>query len=60
MFEPGQFVSQAAKDAYFQPTPEGSQPLFRDEICDQVLGRRLGYLEGLGWGPKQKARRRRA
>ncbi|KAA0050688.1 uncharacterized protein E5676_scaffold1737G00190 [Cucumis melo var. makuwa] len=31
-----------------QPTPEGSQPLSRDEICDQVLGRRPGYLKGLG------------
>uniref|UniRef100_A0A9I9EB82 CACTA en-spm transposon protein n=1 Tax=Cucumis melo TaxID=3656 RepID=A0A9I9EB82_CUCME len=41
----------------FQPTPKGSQPLFEDEICDQVLGRRSGYLRGLGWGPKPKARR---
>ncbi|TYK11802.1 zinc finger protein ZPR1-like protein [Cucumis melo var. makuwa] len=40
-----------------QPTPKGSQPLFEDEICDQVLGRRQGYSKGLGWGPKPKARR---
>ena len=40
-----------------QPTPEGSQPLSEDEICDQVLGRRPGYSKGLGWGPKPKARR---
>ncbi|TYJ99704.1 CACTA en-spm transposon protein [Cucumis melo var. makuwa] len=40
-----------------QPTPEGSQPLFEDEICDQVLGRRLGYSKGFGWGLKPKARR---
>uniref|UniRef100_A0A9I9EI85 CACTA en-spm transposon protein n=1 Tax=Cucumis melo TaxID=3656 RepID=A0A9I9EI85_CUCME len=40
-----------------QPTPEGSQPLFEDEICDQVLGRRPRYSKGLGWGPKPKARR---
>ncbi|TYK31695.1 CACTA en-spm transposon protein [Cucumis melo var. makuwa] len=40
-----------------QPTPEGSQPLFEDEICDRVLGRRPGYSKGLGWGPKPKARR---
>ncbi|KAA0055547.1 zinc finger protein ZPR1-like protein [Cucumis melo var. makuwa] len=38
-----------------QPIPEGSQPLFGDEICDQVLGKRPGYSEGLGWGPKPKA-----
>ncbi|KAA0046652.1 CACTA en-spm transposon protein [Cucumis melo var. makuwa] len=40
-----------------QPTPEGSQPLSEDEICDQVLGRRPGYSKGLGWGPKPKDRR---
>uniref|UniRef100_A0A9I9E3R3 CACTA en-spm transposon protein n=1 Tax=Cucumis melo TaxID=3656 RepID=A0A9I9E3R3_CUCME len=46
----GTFVSQAAEDAHnqmlelqSQPTPEGSQPLSEDEICDQVLGRRPGY-----------------
>ncbi|KAA0044880.1 CACTA en-spm transposon protein [Cucumis melo var. makuwa] len=60
----GTFVSQAAEDAHnqmlelqSQPTPEGSQPLSEDEICDQVLGRRPGYSKGLGWGPKSKARR---
>ncbi|KAA0066902.1 zinc finger protein ZPR1-like protein [Cucumis melo var. makuwa] len=37
-----------------QPTPEGSQPLSEDEICDQMLGRRPSYLKGLGWGPKPK------
>ncbi|KAA0041031.1 CACTA en-spm transposon protein [Cucumis melo var. makuwa] len=51
----GTFVSHAAEDAH--PTPEGSQPLSEDEICDQVLGRRPGYSKGLGWGPKSKARR---
>ncbi|XP_050944376.1 uncharacterized protein LOC127150552 [Cucumis melo] len=60
----GIFVSQATEDAHnqmlelqSQPTPEGSQPLSEDEICDQVLGRRPGYSKGLGWGPKPKARR---
>ncbi|TYK00061.1 CACTA en-spm transposon protein [Cucumis melo var. makuwa] len=60
----GTFVSQATEDAHnqmlelqSQPTPEGSQPLSEDEICDQVLGRRPGYSKGLGWGPKPKARR---
>ncbi|KAA0042203.1 CACTA en-spm transposon protein [Cucumis melo var. makuwa] len=60
----GTFVSQAAEDAHnqmlelqSQSTPEGSQPLSEDEICDQVLGRRPGYSKGLGWGPKPKARR---
>ncbi|KAA0032480.1 CACTA en-spm transposon protein [Cucumis melo var. makuwa] len=60
----GTFVSQAAEDAHnqmlelqSQPTPEGSQPLSEDEICNQVLGRRPGYSKGLGWGPKPKARR---
>ncbi|KAA0063986.1 uncharacterized protein E5676_scaffold1415G00020 [Cucumis melo var. makuwa] len=38
-----------------KPTPVGSQPLFGDEICDQVLGRRPGYSKGLGWEPKRKA-----
>ncbi|KAA0051709.1 CACTA en-spm transposon protein [Cucumis melo var. makuwa] len=53
----GMFVSLATEDAHSQPTLEGSQPLFRDEICDQVLGRRPGYSKGLGWGPKPKARK---
>ncbi|TYK08211.1 CACTA en-spm transposon protein [Cucumis melo var. makuwa] len=60
----GTFVSQAAEDMHnqmlelqSQPTPEGSQPLFEDEICDQVLGRRPGYSKGLDWRPKPKARR---
>ncbi|TYK11065.1 CACTA en-spm transposon protein [Cucumis melo var. makuwa] len=60
----GTFVSQATEDAHnqmlelqSQPTPERSQPLSEDEICDQVLGRRPGYSKGLGWGPKPKARR---
>ncbi|KAA0055491.1 CACTA en-spm transposon protein [Cucumis melo var. makuwa] len=49
------FVLQATEDVH--PTPEGSQPLFGDEICDEVLGRQLGYSKGLGWGPKSKARK---
>uniref|UniRef100_A0A9I9EHK8 CACTA en-spm transposon protein n=1 Tax=Cucumis melo TaxID=3656 RepID=A0A9I9EHK8_CUCME len=60
----GTFVSQAVEDAHNQMlelqsqyTPEGSQPLSEDEICDQVLGRRPGYSKGLGWGPKLKTRR---
>ncbi|KAA0040290.1 zinc finger protein ZPR1-like protein [Cucumis melo var. makuwa] len=40
-----------------QLTLEGSQSLSRNEICDQVLGRRPSYLKGLGWGPKLKARK---
>ncbi|KAA0051635.1 uncharacterized protein E5676_scaffold3445G00040 [Cucumis melo var. makuwa] len=40
-----------------QPTPEGSQLLFGDEIYVQVLGRRPGYSKGLVWGPKSKARK---
>ncbi|KAA0059798.1 uncharacterized protein E6C27_scaffold108G00640 [Cucumis melo var. makuwa] len=59
-----QTFQKAAEDAHnqmlelqSQPTPEGSQPLSEDEICDQVLGRRPGYSKGLGWGPKPKARR---
>ncbi|KAA0062316.1 CACTA en-spm transposon protein [Cucumis melo var. makuwa] len=60
----GTFVSQATEDVLnqmlelqSQPTTEGSQSLSKDEICDQVLGRRPGYSKGLGWGPKPKARR---
>ncbi|KAA0040341.1 CACTA en-spm transposon protein [Cucumis melo var. makuwa] len=60
----GTFMSLAAEDAHnqmlelqSQPTLEGNQPLSEDEICDQMLGRRLGYSKGLGWGPKSKARR---
>ncbi|KAJ0041108.1 hypothetical protein Pint_26732 [Pistacia integerrima] len=33
------------------------KPLTADEICDQVLGTRSGYIKGLGYGlkPKKKA-----
>ncbi|KAA0062810.1 zinc finger protein ZPR1-like protein [Cucumis melo var. makuwa] len=40
-----------------QPTPDGTQPFSRDEICEMVLDRRSGDSKGLGWGPKPKARR---
>ncbi|TYK02518.1 zinc finger protein ZPR1-like protein [Cucumis melo var. makuwa] len=33
----------------------GSQPLSRDEICDQVLGKRPDFSKGIGWRPKLKA-----
>ncbi|KAA0046963.1 CACTA en-spm transposon protein [Cucumis melo var. makuwa] len=46
----GQFVSSTTADSHnqmlklqSQPTPEGSQPLSGDEICETVLGRRLSY-----------------
>ncbi|KAA0034950.1 CACTA en-spm transposon protein [Cucumis melo var. makuwa] len=46
----GMFVSQAVEDLHnqilelqSQPTPEGSQQLSEDEICDQVLDRQPGY-----------------
>ncbi|KAA0035934.1 CACTA en-spm transposon protein [Cucumis melo var. makuwa] len=44
----GTFVLQTAKDAHSQLTPEGTQPFSGDEICEIVLGRRSGYLKGLG------------
>ncbi|KAA0057656.1 CACTA en-spm transposon protein [Cucumis melo var. makuwa] len=31
-----------------QPTPDGSQPLSSNQICETMLGRRPGYLKGLG------------
>ncbi|KAA0036895.1 CACTA en-spm transposon protein [Cucumis melo var. makuwa] len=31
-----------------QPTSKGTQLLFEDEICETILGRRLGYSKGLG------------
>ncbi|KAA0040161.1 GDSL esterase/lipase [Cucumis melo var. makuwa] len=34
-----------------QPTLEGSQPFFGNEICETVLGRRSGYSKGLSWRP---------
>ncbi|KAA0057456.1 (R)-mandelonitrile lyase 1-like [Cucumis melo var. makuwa] len=40
-----------------EPTPEGSKPVFGDEICKKVLSRRPGYSKGLGWGPKPKTRK---
>ncbi|KAA0058417.1 gamma-aminobutyrate transaminase POP2 [Cucumis melo var. makuwa] len=40
-----------------QPTLKGSQPLSGDEICEDVLGRRLSYSKGLGWALKSKSRK---
>ena len=40
-----------------QPIPEGSQPLYGDEICKTVLSRRFGYSKDLGWGLKPKSRK---
>ena len=40
-----------------QPISEGSQPLYEDKICETVLGKRLGYSKGHGWGPKPKSRK---
>ena len=39
----------------FQPTIENSQLLY--DVCQTVLGRRPGYLKGLGWwDPRPKSR----
>ena len=40
-----------------QTTQEGSQPLFRNVICETIFGRRLGYSKGLGWEPRPKSRK---
>ena len=32
-----------------RPTPEGSTPLTSDQICDQVLETKHGYVRGLGY-----------
>ncbi|KAA0066194.1 CACTA en-spm transposon protein [Cucumis melo var. makuwa] len=55
----GEWVDRVDLFRKTHPTPEGSQPLSEDEICDQVLGRRPGYSKGLGWGPKPKPAKRR-
>ncbi|KAA0050855.1 CACTA en-spm transposon protein [Cucumis melo var. makuwa] len=41
-------MSQSNAGTLAPAYPEGSQLHSRDEICDQVLGRRSGYSEGLG------------
>ena len=33
-----------------RPTPEGGTPLTSDQICDQVLGTKPGYVCGLRYG----------
>ncbi|KAA0046471.1 CACTA en-spm transposon protein [Cucumis melo var. makuwa] len=35
--------------------PKDSQPLSGDDICETILGRRLDYSKGLGWGSKPKS-----
>ncbi|KAA0061398.1 CACTA en-spm transposon protein [Cucumis melo var. makuwa] len=59
------WMNKTAEDAYNQmlelqpqPTPEGSQPLYGDEICETiVLSRRPSYSKGLGCGPNPKYRK---
>ncbi|KAK9045790.1 hypothetical protein V6N11_051698 [Hibiscus sabdariffa] len=36
------------------PVEEGSDPKTTDDIVDEVLGTRSGYIPGLGYGPKPK------
>ncbi|KAA0065797.1 uncharacterized protein E5676_scaffold546G001910 [Cucumis melo var. makuwa] len=40
-----------------QPILECTQSLIGDEIYETMLGRRLGYSKGRGWGPMPKARK---
>ena len=35
-----------------QPVTKGVQVMIETEICESVLGHRLGYVKGLGFGPK--------
>ncbi|KAA0061251.1 CACTA en-spm transposon protein [Cucumis melo var. makuwa] len=46
-------MSSLSKES--QLTLDGSQPLSENEISKTVLGRRLGYSKGFGWGPKPKS-----
>ncbi|KAA0035656.1 CACTA en-spm transposon protein [Cucumis melo var. makuwa] len=55
----GESVDQLMLKLQSQPTLEGSQPLFRDVICDKYWVDDLGYYKSLGWEPKLKAARRR-
>ncbi|XP_039022926.1 uncharacterized protein LOC120155438 [Hibiscus syriacus] len=36
------------------PTEEGAEPKNIDDIMDEVLGTRSGYIQGLRYGPKPK------
>ncbi|KAA0053771.1 CACTA en-spm transposon protein [Cucumis melo var. makuwa] len=62
----GTFVSQAVEDAHnqmlelqSQPTPEGSQPLFEDEICNQVLVDDQATQKALVGDPSRRPAERR-
>ena len=50
------FLQNQMLELQSQPTPEGSQPLSGDEICETVLDKRPGYSKGLSWGPRSKSR----
>lgn len=39
-----------------EKSEEEGNTLSPDEICDQVLGTRSGYIKGLGYGPKPKGK----
>ena len=39
-----------------EKSKEEGNALSPDEICDQVLGTRSGYIKGLGYGPKPKGK----
>ncbi|KAA0063760.1 CACTA en-spm transposon protein [Cucumis melo var. makuwa] len=53
----GQFISQVAVDVHSQPTPEGSQSLSGDKMCETIWSRRSDYSKGLGWDSKPKSRK---
>ena len=42
------------------PVEEGTEPKSIDNIVDEVLGTRLGYTKGLGYGPKPSSSRSKA
>ena len=39
------------------PVEEGTKPKSIDNIVDEVLGTRSGYIKGLGYGPKPSSSR---
>ncbi|KAA0037908.1 CACTA en-spm transposon protein [Cucumis melo var. makuwa] len=42
-------------ELHSQPIPEGSQPLYGNEICETILSRQLDYSKDLSWGTKPKS-----
>ncbi|GMJ03919.1 hypothetical protein HRI_004061100 [Hibiscus trionum] len=51
-FVASRYVMEKMVELQSTPVEEGAEPKSTDDIVDEVLSTRLGYIPGLGYGPK--------